>query len=108
MVKKLDKETKAVLDEGSELQSLVASDGWKIARARLRDNVLSIGNIMAITGDDPTKIMAQLAARQIAVETILNWVNDIEGSAAQFKSHAEQFATMERESAILILDEEIA
>ena len=103
--KKLDKDTQKVFAEGQEIVDMVKSPGWGQAKHFLIESALSIGNIMTIKGDDPSKVMIQLAARQMAVETLFNWIRDIEGTAAQHLSNSEEFLKLQREEYVMRFEE---
>ena len=106
MPPKYDKETSDVLSDGDKLLDLVKSEGWGIAKRRLHESVLAINNILTISGKDPANIAIELSARQVAIQTILDWINDIEGSAAQHKGHKEQLENIQHSDFMLRLGQE--
>jgi len=89
MQENLQPDTQKVLEDGEELKNLVEGRGWGIAKERFNNLMLDIGNIFDIKGADPQAITIQIAARQIAIETLTGWIRDIEGSVSQYKSNAE-------------------
>lgn len=86
--KKLDKETKRIVDRGQALKDLVEGAGWKEARQRLISYVAAIRDITSLTSKDEKTLFQEVAGRQIAAEALLNWLKEIEGDAEQFKSNA--------------------
>lgn len=102
---KIDKETHKVLKEGDLLQELVKSDGWKIVQKRFTDMVIELGDVFSIKDAEPEAAFRQLAARQIAIELVMNWMKDIEGRARQHAANSEAYGKLRRE-AYIVRDEE--
>jgi len=101
---RIDKSTRKILKDGDHLEDLVKHPGWDIAKRKLTEKILSVGNIMTISKSDSA--LEELAARQIAIETIFGWLNDIEGTVTQHKSHREQFSVLQREDYLIRLEKQ--
>jgi hypothetical protein len=104
MTKKLDSATKIVLSDGEKIEALVRSDAWALVKQKLNERIVQIGNIMTLGRDEqgkPTNVenlIAELGARQMVVEIILDWLRDVEGTAEQHRSHHDQMAEVMGES----------
>ena len=81
----LDKETQEVYIQQKSLESLVGHDGWTIARQMLVDKIVSLQNAFEIKADDPQKMLIDLEARKLATTTLVDFLQELEGSASQAK-----------------------
>lgn len=77
-----DPETKAILSEQAELKSMVLGTGWGIARGKLTERVMDLQNAFNIEEATPEKMFLDLQSRKMASMVLLDWLRDIEGSAA--------------------------
>ena len=95
------KETQKILQEGEELYQLVRGEGWAAAKRKLVDRLRDAGSIFSITETDPQAAFQKLAAQQIAVELVMGWLEDVEGSAADWKNNQEQYNDLLRDDPIV-------
>lgn len=91
MKKELDKETKKVLSDGEQINDLISSRGWSIAKKKLLQKVAILDSISSVPQDiqNPMNRLRELEIREGVVSVILEWLRDVEGTAQQFKSNAE-------------------
>lgn len=96
----MDKQTTKLLHNGEELKMLVESDGWAIARKKLLDMISEVDSLTNFEREKKTneEIVSEMGARQIAVEILMNWLRDIEGSVVQYKTNAEALKENKSES----------
>lgn len=81
---KPDAETKEVITEAEQMLSLVQSEGWRIAKAKLDEKILDLQNIHNIDTADTSKMLVEILGRKLAVEILFNWVkSDIYGFVQQ-------------------------
>ena len=97
---KLNKETQEVLSDGDQLSLMIKGTGWAIARKRLIDQVMDLQSIRNINEAEPEKMMLDIKARNTAVDILIDWLKDIEGSAEQFKNNFGE-SDKEREEIVL-------
>ena len=100
-----DPATRKVLKEGELLKMLVTHDGWPIVRRKFSELVLALGDVFSIKDQDPQKVFQQIAARQIAIELVMNWIGEVEGRAKQHEFSAKAYEDM-RKDAIVEREEE--
>ena len=81
-----------------KLSDIVAHDGWKIVRRRFTEMTLALGDIFGFREADPAKLLHEIAARQMAIELVMNWIRDVEGSARQHQTNSEAYEKMREES----------
>lgn len=80
-----NKEDKAIVSKGEMLRSLVESDGWKVAKGMLDEQVDVIKFVNTIdTKQSIEEIGKEALARSIAINTIQNWFNRISGEIEMF------------------------
>jgi len=85
----LDKETSQILTEAEHVRSMIDGEGWKSVYGKLQTKILDLQNIYNLDMTDPTTINIQLAARKMAVETIMAWVKgDVFGFVEQAENNA--------------------
>lgn len=83
----LDKETKQVIDKGRALKELVTSAGWGIARADLYSRLVDLTSVLGIQEKDPGKLAMEIGSRQLAADIMINWLKEVEGTAAQHENN---------------------
>lgn len=97
-----DKQTLAVITEGEKLQSMTNGDGWKIAKRILTNKLMDAGSILGLSATNKTKdsLIQEIGARQLAVEIVYSWIEEVEGRVAQHKSHGDIFKDIKNEEII--------
>ena len=86
---KLDKDTYNLAQEQKKFKELVDSDGWKEAKATLMSRMADMTSVMNIVDLDPSKVVVEIGARQLAQSILLEWIADIEGTAEQYKHNVQ-------------------
>jgi len=89
MPKELDKETQQVYKEGEKAHYLVKNEDWQWAKRKLLQRLSNLDSVRTLKrkGSDPETIIRELEVRELAIEMILDWLDEIEGIAQQ---HGEQ------------------
>lgn len=79
----VDKETKDVIDAQRKAYDLANSEEWNWAKGKLMSLVADISSISNV---DPKadNLMVDIAAKQLAVETILEWIKEVEAEAFSY------------------------
>lgn len=106
MVKKLDKATEKIFTTGERLKSLVENPGWQIAREMLIKKVAQQLNIADIgtASVKPEDVVLMVGIRQETAKALLEWLADVEGTAAQHKANIDAFAEV-KDSYIIHVDD---
>ena len=86
-MEKLDKETYQLAKEQEKYKQLVDSDGWAEARKLLLDKLAEMTSVMNIETTNPEEILVEIGARQLARNVMLEWIQEVEGTAAQYKAN---------------------
>jgi len=97
-MRKPDKETRKILKKGELLSSLVQHEAWPLVKVKFNEMVLSLGDIFSLNELDPQKLQSQLAARQIAIEMVMNWMREIEGITKQHETNSVNYTKMRRDA----------
>lgn len=100
---KLDKETLNVINDGEEIKRLVESIGWQLAKKRLVERIIDLQSVMNVAGDTAETVVIDLKARRIAVDLLLEWLKDVEGTAKQHESNKDMLLKIQHESFIKYL-----
>jgi hypothetical protein len=80
----MDTETKQILTSADHVKSLLNSDGWKIIKEKFDNRVLDLQSIRNIDTTKPDTLNIQLAARMMAVDHMMDWLNkDVIGFVEQ-------------------------
>lgn len=98
----LDIDTQKILIEGSQLKSLVGNEGWPVARAMLEAKIIDLQSIRNITATDAAEVIIDIKARTAAIDIILEWLRQVEGTARQ---HEGNQIILEETDAIMRLEE---
>ena len=86
---KVDKETQKLLSEQEHVKNLTEQEGWGIVKGNLIKYVAALHNISSLNSTDPQAMFNQVASRQLAAGILLEWLKDVEGTAAQFDANKE-------------------
>lgn len=96
----LDKiENDKIIAEGQMLSDFVKSDGYTWFRRRLMDRIIHLSDIMAL----PVDRLSEVAARQIAVKSLLETLYELEGRAKQYDNNNELLLEIKKEDYIITL-----
>lgn len=88
---KPDRETQKVLSDQEKIKLLTEHDGWGIVRKKLLDKLMDMGSILNIQDLSPDKITVEVAGRQLAFQVLKEWLDEVEGTAQQFKNNSELY-----------------
>lgn len=86
-IKDIDKDTLNVLSEGETLKFLTEHSGWGIARRKLMDKIIDLQSIKNIRASSPEEVVADIKARNAAVDILMEWLKEIEGAADQYAAN---------------------
>jgi hypothetical protein len=91
MVNKNDIKTAGILDDASELELMCRGRGWAVAKEMLTKDIMEVADILELKEQDPTKLMAELGARQIAVKILWGWLRKIDSTIISKNAYEETF-----------------
>lgn len=86
---KMDAETMKQLQEGEKLIAWANSDGWRLVKIKIFEKIKDIESVMGLESRKHEDLVSEIGARQIAVETLLGVVSEIEGEADQATNNKE-------------------
>ena len=89
MDNKPDSETREITEEQRKLQELTKSEGWGVARGKLIEYIMDMQSVMNITAKTGEEAIIDIKARMTVVESLNNWLSEIEGTAQQYESNKE-------------------
>lgn len=94
MEEELDTETVEQVQEDEELALFLQGKGWQIAKAKLMQRLLDAASILGLKLEgESCKTCGQFVevkARERAVEMVINWLDEIQGTAQGIKSAQEE------------------
>lgn len=96
----LDTDTQKVLDGQQLDKELVESGLWIRAKKKLMDKIVANSSLMRINiakNSTNEEVARELTARSLAASYVLQWLTDIEGSAAQLKANMDLMAVSEED-----------
>lgn len=82
----MDKETYDVLSEEKKIEQLVKSEEWALVRKKFIDAVLDLQSIRNIQLTDPQSVAIEVQSRNLAVNILMEWMQDVEGTAEKSKN----------------------
>lgn len=82
-MQQVDSETLKIITEGEKLENFVKSDNWVMVRQKLSDKIAELQSILNVPDGTPEEVMIQIAARQVAIHILLDWLKDVESTAEQ-------------------------
>mgnify|MGYP001570457057 CR=1 FL=1 len=90
----LDKDTQKLMTEEDWLLDLVRHPGWKVAKKKFSERIMSAGDVFQIES------LKDLYARRHAIRLLYDWLQDVEGTAAQNEDHREVFKRLREEEIV--------
>lgn len=82
----MDKETYDVLSEEKKIEQLVKSEEWALVRKKFIDAVLDLQSIRNIQLTDSQSVAIEVQSRNLAVNILMEWMQDVEGTAEKSKN----------------------
>ena len=105
MVKEIDKETQKVYKEGEKAYYLVKSEDWQWAKKKLLRKLSNLDSVRTLNKKED--LNQQIKVRNLAIDMILEWLDEIEGTAQQHsEQNKELLKKVEEEDYILNTEEE--
>jgi hypothetical protein len=80
-------ETRNLLTKQEKVSNFVDSSEWDLVKACLTEKLADAGSILGLESKDADSLFKEVAARQLAVEIIREWLTEIEGIAVQYKEN---------------------
>ena len=67
------------------------NEGWKIVKKELMSKLITIDSITSVPRDKKSneEMLHEYGVREGVVSVVIEWINEMEGTAAQFKSNRE-------------------
>lgn len=97
MDKKLDNETAELVRSEKNIEDLCRHEAWPQVKTKFIDKVMDLQSVRNIADGTPEAMVIEMKARLLAIDVLLEWMRDIEGTAQ--KSEETSF-TIKRESYI--------
>lgn len=97
----LTPETQEELRKGQDYKRLVSGPEWERAKAELLKLLDQNASIFSIDAKDANQMYQEIAARQLAVTMVKDWLNLIEGSAMAHELNEKAMKTMEDSETVL-------
>ena len=101
-MEKLDPETAEIHRQGEEVSNFTKGEAWQIIREKLYRRMNDVASIFAITDKDK---VSEIAGRQIAIELILGWFEDIDKDVSNYKDQTSQLIKRPEEDEIITYHE---
>lgn len=102
--KKEQAEDLKILSDGEKIIELTKSDGWSLAKRKLLSKIAILDSITALPQGNREDKLREIEVRAGVVSIIWEWVNDVEGMAAQAKQVSQAMQDIREESFITIYD----
>jgi len=84
----LDKETKEILSDGEKIKLMVEGDAWSIVRKKMLNQIMDLQSVRNVEiASNPAEILIDIKARLVVIDTLLNFLREIEGMAEQYDSN---------------------
>ena len=87
-------ETEKVLEEGEKIARFVDSEEWNLVKRGLNESISAAESILGIESKDQDSMFREVAAKQLAVEIVRQWIEDVEATVEQSRGNS---AIMENE-----------
>lgn len=79
------------LSQVEELELMCKSNGWMIAREMIISKIADLGNILTLDNPDMNKLSIEIGARQLAVQTLLEFLKGIDAAIKTKNSYQNTF-----------------
>lgn len=99
----LDKETGEIMQRGTKLRDFVKSDAWGMIKGELTNKLIALADITTLEEVDPLKMLQDIQVRKQAINLVMGWVREVEGSVSQHEANEEAFKKIKEETVILHL-----
>lgn len=106
-MEELDKETKKILTDDEKVARFVASDDWKEVKKRLFNKLIAFDSIAGIDKGEKRSfedIGREAAMREGVSRMVLEWVQEIEGTASHQRSTADLMKKIRTESIVTFFE----
>jgi hypothetical protein len=76
-----------ILQEGSEITQYIESQGWQRVKDKFMKRIMDLQSIKNLSGAKPEDVMADIKARNTAVDILMDIITELEGRADQHKNN---------------------
>ncbi len=98
-----DKETQKVFKEGETAMYLTKSGEWKWAKRKLLQKLSNLDSVKTLKKEN---VVQEIKVRQMTINIILEWLDEIEGTAQQhLEQNKELLEKVEEEDYIRVEEE---
>lgn len=100
--KKIDIETQQILTEGQQIERWVNSDDWKLVKKKLMSRLITVDSISSVPSENLSneQLLREYSVRNGAVNLVIDWIKDIEGTAMNNKTNQEIFKEAREDSIV--------
>lgn len=83
----MENEEARIQQEGSTALMYVESAGWELVKAKFTEKIMDLQSIKNLVGTKSEELLADIKARNTAIDILIEIQQDIEGKAEQFKNN---------------------
>jgi hypothetical protein len=76
-----------ILQEGNEVTRYIESEGWKRVKDKFTERIMDLQSIKNLEGVSPEDLIAELKARNTAIDILMDIITELEGRADQHKQN---------------------
>lgn len=76
-----------ILQEGSEILQYIDSQGWQRVKDKFSERIMDLQSIKNLEGIKPEDLLADIKARNTAVDILMDIISELEGRADQHKNN---------------------
>lgn len=85
MDNRLDRETAEIVRSEKNIEDLCKHEAWPQVRQKFTDKVMDLQSVRNISEGTPEQMVIDMKARLLAIDILLEWMREIEGSAQTSK-----------------------
>lgn len=82
----MDKETYDIVSEEKKIENFVKTEEWGIIKEKWANAILDLQSIRNVKLTDPQQVAIEIQARNLAIDILMSWMQDIEGTAEKSKN----------------------
>lgn len=76
-----------IFQEGNEIAQYIDSQGWKRVKEKFAERIMDLQSIKNLEGVKPEELLADIKARNTAVDILMDIISELEGRADQHKQN---------------------
>lgn len=78
---KFDKETAQIIRNEKNIADLCRHEAWPLLKQKFIEKIMELQSVRNIRVDLPEKMAIEMQGRLFAIDVLMEWMNDIEGTA---------------------------